>query len=183
MDRFFPQIKLTYDDYARMPEGERYELLEGDLQLTPAPSPRHQLVAQRIELALIHHVEGNGLGQVLDAPIDVVLSHTNVVQPDILFIRSDRLGIIGEKYIQGPPDLIVEVLSPSTRERDLVTKRRLYARFGVRELWLVDPDARTIEVCVHTGSDLTTHRMFQNDMRLTSPLLPGLEIELTRVFS
>lgn len=98
------------------------------------------------------------------------------------FIRSDRLGIIGEKYIEGPPDLIVEVLSPSTRERDRVTKRRLYARFGVRELWLVDPDARTIEVCVHTGAGLATHRVFQHDTRLTSPLLPGLAIELTRVF-
>lgn len=181
-DPVFSRTKLTYRDYARMREGERYELLDGDLQLTPTPTPRHQLIAGSIGYALIGHVQSHGLGLVLKAPVDVLLSDTTVLQPDILFISRERLGIIKAKCIEGAPDLVVEVLSPATRERDTVTKRSLYGRFGVRELWLADPDNETIELCVHTGSDLTTRHVFRRGMTLTSEVLEGFELDVAHVF-
>lgn len=180
--RVFTHVKLTYDDYARMPEGQRYELLEGDLQLTPAPTPWHQIISGNIEQGLMRFVEAEGLGFVLHAPLDVVLSDTTVVQPDIVFIATDRLGIIKEKNIQGAPDLVVEIISPTTRERDTITKRRLYSRFGVRELWLVDPDAGRVEVCGHTGTELVTRQVYERGTKVTSTVLPGLELEVNHVF-
>ena len=175
-------IALTYDDYRRMPEGERYELIEGDLRRTPAPKTIHQRISRRIETALTDFVEKNRLGEVFHAPIDVVLSDTSVVQPDILFISAERAGIVEEDFIRGAPDLVIEILSPSTADRDRVSKRRLYARFGVKEYWIVDPDGRTAEVCMHTGRELATHQVYTADMRLESPVLKGVSLDLRRVF-
>src|SRR6266496_19293 len=94
-----PSLRYTYDDYLLLPEDRRYEILDGDLFMTPAPTPYHQLVSKRIEFPLDEHVRRNQLGEVLDAPCDVVLSSTDIVQPDILFIAAERLSIIGEKFI------------------------------------------------------------------------------------
>ncbi|WP_144440508.1 Uma2 family endonuclease [Limnochorda pilosa] len=176
-------VALTYDDYRRMPEGERYELLEGDLQLTPAPSPLHQRVSRRIQAALNDHVEKHGLGEVFNAPIDVVLSHTTVVQPDVLFIARERAGIVGAESISAAPDLVIEILSPSSTMRDQVTKRRLYGRYGVREYWIVDPEARSIEVCVHSGRELVTHGVWQAGMEMESPLLEGFRLAVAPIFA
>lgn len=176
-------VALTYDDYRRMPEGERYELLEGDLQMTPAPNPRHQRISRRIGVALNEHVEKHALGEVFHSPIDVVLSQTTVVQPDILFISRARSEIVGREAITAAPDLVVEILSPSSTERDRVTKRRLYGRFGVREYWIVDPEARSIEVCVHDGRELVTHGVWQEGMEAESPLLQGFRLAVRPIFA
>ena len=125
-------LRFTYEDYVLLPEDRRHEVIDGELYLTPAPTPYHQLVKQRIERLLLEHVEGRALGQILDAPCDVVLSRFDVLQPDIFFVSSSRLAIIGEKFITGAPDLVVEVLSPGTRRRDRISKAKRYARFGVR---------------------------------------------------
>ncbi|NPV78710.1 MAG: Uma2 family endonuclease [Firmicutes bacterium] len=176
-------LRLTYADYCRMPSGERYELVEGDLRkMTPAPSVFHQKVSGRIEKALRHWVENRDLGEVYDAPIDVVLSEHNVVQPDILYVSLERLGIIKEAYIQGAPDLVVEILSPSTAELDRVTKRRIYGRYGVREFWIVDPDGHSIEVAAHNGRELATVQVYPPGTTLESPLLDGFRLEIDEVF-
>ena len=127
-------LRFTYEDYVLLPEDRRYEVIDGELCPTPAPTPYHQIVKGRIERLLQDHVEGAKLGMVLDSPCDVVLSQFDVLQPDIFFISSERLAIIGEKYISDGPELVIEVLSPGTRKRDRVWKAKRYAHFGVREV-------------------------------------------------
>src|SRR5712691_11341392 len=130
-----PATRLTYEDYRLLPEDRRYEVIDGELFMTPAPTPYHQIVALNVATALGEHVLGLKLGTVLIAPCDVVLSETDVVQPDILFIAAERASVIGEKYISAAPDLVIEVFSPSTAGRDQTLKKKLYAPRGVKELW------------------------------------------------
>jgi Uma2 family endonuclease len=175
-------LRFTYDDYARLPDDRRYEVIDGELFLTPAPTPYHQIVKLRIERILLDHVESHGLGQILDAPCDVVLSNFDVLQPDIFFISSGRLATIGEKYISDAPDLVIEVLSPGTRRRDRTLKSKRYAVFGVREMWIADPDRKTMEVFVNSGDGFRRDAVYGGEDVLRSPLLPGLEVPLARVF-
>lgn len=177
-----PELKFTYEDYLHMPEDRRYELIDGDLLMTPAPSPYHQIVCARIQEAIRHFVDERRLGVVLFAPCDVYFSRHDVVQPDILYIAADRIAMIKQNYIQGPPDLVVEILSPSDPTRDLEIKRKLYARYGVREYWIVDPDAKTIEVLYREGSDWKSAQTFASGDRLASPLLQDFRLDLSGVF-
>ncbi len=180
---YLPQnLRLTYEDYCRMPSGHRYELVEGDIRMTPSPSVFHQKVSGRLEKALRDWVESRNLGEVYDSPIDVVLSEHNVVQPDILYISSQRLGIIKEAYIRAIPDLVIEILSPSTAEWDRGTKRRLYVRYGVSELWLVDPESHSIEVAAYRGSEMIDSHVFQCGSTLNSTILPGLTMDVDSLF-
>lgn len=178
-------LRLTYHDYCQIPLGERdrYEIVEGELrQITPAPTVLHQKISGRIERALRLWVEDRGLGEVYDAPIDVVLGEHNVVQPDILYVSRERLGIVKEANIRGAPDLVVEILSPSTVEWDQGLKRRVYGRYGVREFWAVDPDGRSIELAAHDGRELATVQVYSLGTTLTSRLLAGFELEVKEVF-
>ena len=137
---------LTYKDYEALPgDGRRYELHEGELSVTPAPSPRHQQVTRNLAIALHEHVKGRGLGEVLFSPIDCILSDISVVQLDIVYVETGRLAIISSRGIEGPPTLVIEILSPSTVQIDRSVKFQLYARHGVPHYWIVDPEARTIE--------------------------------------
>ena len=168
------KIKFTYEDYLQLSEDKRYELLEGELFMVPSPVPSHQNILQNLLLILDAHIRAWGLGQVYLAPLDVVLSPEDVLQPDILFIAKDRLGIIGEKNIQGAPDLVIEILSPATAERDRGLKRRIYARYGVKEYWLVDADRETIEVLEPGKADLESTGVYGKKTGVKSNLLPGL---------
>jgi Uma2 family endonuclease len=176
-------LRFTYEDYARLPDDRRYEVIDGELFLTPAPTPFHQIVKGRIEDILKAHVQKHRLGLVLDAPCDVVLSRYDVLQPDIFFISSERLAMIGEKYISDAPDLVVEVLSPGTRKRDRLLKSKRYARFGVREMWIADPDKKTIEVFVNVKETFRREALYTGEDVLRSPMLLRLQIPLPRVFS
>jgi Uma2 family endonuclease len=179
------ELRLTYHDYCQIPLGERdrYEIVEGELrQMPPAPSVLHQRVSGRIEKALRQWVEDRDLGEVLDSPIDVVLSEHNVVQPDILYVSRERLGIVKKANIWGAPDLVVEILSPSTAEWDQVMKRRVYGRYGVREFWVVDPEGRSIEVAANNGRELATVQVYSPGTTLVSPLLGSFELEIDGVF-
>lgn len=142
-----------------MPAGLRYELVEGDMRMVPSPSTLHQKVSKRLGHLLLERLEDRGMGQVCNAPYDVVLSEHNVVQPDLLFISSERLGIIEKANVKGSPDLVVEILSQSAEEWDRVTKRRAYSRHGVRELWIVDPQAQSIEVASHDMTAITPSQL------------------------
>jgi Uma2 family endonuclease len=137
---------LTYKDYEALPaDGRRYEIHDGELSVTLAPSPRHQQVSGNLFFLLRRHVESRGLGMVLYAPIDCILSETTIVQPDLVYLAVDRLTAISGRGIEGPPTLVIEILSPSTSLIDRGTKRQLYSRYGVPCYWILDPDARTIE--------------------------------------
>lgn len=175
-------LRFTYEDYVLLPEDRRYEIVDGELLLTPAPTPYHQTVAKRLGFLLDAHVQGMHLGEVFIAPCDVVLSRFDVLQPDIFFVSAERMSIIGEKYISEAPDLVVEVLSPSTADRDRVAKARQYAKFGVREMWIADPKAHTIEVLVNSSEGFRRETVYAGADVLRSPIIPALEIPLGRVF-
>jgi Uma2 family endonuclease len=148
-----PQVVLTYKDYEALPaDGRRYEIHEGDLSVTPAPSPWHQMVSANLFRALDAHVRARSLGVVLYAPLDVILSEVSIVQPDIVYLEAGRLGAISQRGVEGPPTLVVEILSPATLQLDRGAKQRLYARYAVPFFWLVDADARAVEALV-LGSD------------------------------
>lgn len=133
---------------------------------------------------LSNHIETNGLGQVVYAPCDVILSGENVVQPDVLFVARQRLSIINQAGgVHGAPDLVVEILSPATASRDQVFKRKLYGKYGVREYWVADPASSTIEVLALGASGLDTTRVFPTGAVVVSPLLPDLVLPVDEVFA
>jgi Uma2 family endonuclease len=175
-------VRYTYQDYLQLPEDKRYEILDGELNMVPAPNMRHQRLLLEIFDVLFHHVRERKLGEVFIAPCDVVLSDGTVVQPDILFVSKERLGIIGEANITGAPDLVVEILSPSTGQRDLGIKRNLYARYGVREYWIVDPESKTVEVLAWAETGYRTEAFVPETSILKSSLFPDLNLSLTEIF-
>jgi Uma2 family endonuclease len=177
------RVRFTYNDYLLLPEDKRYEILDGDLCVVAAPNTRHQRVSRKLEVALIQHTEDKGLGEILHAPYDVIFSEENVVQPDILFVCKERAGIIGEMNLQGAPDLVIEILSAGTRSKDLDLKRKIYAGFGVQEYWIVDPELATVEVLVWSELGYITAGVCGRSDRLSSPLLPDLNVPLSEVFA
>lgn len=132
--------KLTYQDYLLLPDdGNRYEVIDGDLFVTPSPVTRHQTIAMRLSHLFMTYLETHPIGTILAAPCDVVLSEFNIVEPDLLFVHHKSSARITEKHIEGPPDLVIEILSPGTAARDRTLKRKRYEHFGVRQYWLIDP--------------------------------------------
>ena len=173
---------LTYDDYLMTPGDERWELLRGELIMVPGPNTAHQRITLNLVRFLSAFVEENALGEVFISPYDVVLSRTNVLQPDIIFVSSDQQSIITDANIQGAPALVVEVISPSTASKDREVKRGIYAETGVGEYWLVDPDARTISVMSLQDKDFREVANYGAGEVLSSPTLEGLVLDLTRIF-
>ena len=176
------KIKFTYEDYCNAPEDKRYELHDGDLVLVPSPKERHQKTSLNLAAELRLFTRRTGIGYIYIAPFDVIFSNTDVVQPDVIFVSSERLEIITPDNIQGAPDLVIEVLSPSTAHRDRTFKRALYARHGVREFWLVDTDAHTIEVLLLGASGYETVGIFGAGQTLTSPTLTDFNLNTDEVF-
>ena len=175
--------KMTYDQLCLLPEDrQRHELFDGELVMTPSPSHRHQAVVLRLAIALESYVKTHALGRVYVAPLDILFEPHTVLQPDVLFIRQDRLGILGEEVVEGAPDLVVEVLSPSTFYNDLRRKMAAYARFGVQEYWIVDPEKQAVELYSLAGDQLRLQRSFSADATLESPLLPGLRLPVRSIF-
>ncbi|MEK7280457.1 MAG: Uma2 family endonuclease, partial [Nitrospirota bacterium] len=156
-------IRFTYEDYAHFPDDRKqYQIVDGEVYMVPAPVPYHQRVSWNIEIIVHNYVSRHDLGEVFHAPCDVILSNENVVQPDIFFISKDRLNIITEKNISGPPDLIIEILSPYTEKLDRTLKRDLYARYGVSEYWLADPATKSIEVLSLSGKEFSSIGIYGN---------------------
>jgi Uma2 family endonuclease len=177
--------KLTYEDYLLFSDdGKRHELIQGDHYMTPAPSTKHQKVSRNLVAALWTFVRQRRLGEVLEAPCDVVLSDEDVVQPDLLFVSAERASVITEANVQGLPDLIVEILSDTTRKKDEVTKRKLYERFGVNEYWIVDPELETVKVFRLSGHQYARTAELSVEARdvLTTPLLPDFNLPLVELF-
>jgi Uma2 family endonuclease len=141
------KIVLTYEDYVALPnDGKRYEILEGELTVTPAPSTKHQTASVNLLVLLSQYIKERDLGKLFHSPIDLILESTSVLQPDLLFVSQARRHIITERAIEGAPDLVVEILSPTTSRTDRVTKAQIYARHSVPVYWIVDPEREAIEI-------------------------------------
>ena len=184
MPTTLPAGTSTYKDYLAISDDERHELLNGELVMVPSPSYAHQAVQTRLSWRLAAFVETHDLGECLNAPLDVFFSEHDVVQPDIVFIARNRRAdmIRTDGRLHGAPDLVVEVLSPTTAATDRGTKHDLYERHGVQEYWLVDPARQTIELLARNGNVLETLRTFGADDTLRSPLLPDFEPRLADIF-
>ena len=181
--------KLTVNElWALFPDEThvRHELIDGVHFVTPTPVTRHQLLVGRLSFEIELYLRAHpGVGQLFGVPLDVVLSAHDVVEPDLILIASDQMEILTPKNVQGAPALVIEVLSPSTRRRDLGIKRELFARGGVREYWIVDGRLNRIDVH-RRGADEALNVAHQleasADAVLTTPILPGFELSLNRLF-
>ena len=169
---------LTYDDYVALPaDGKRYEILDGALFVTAAPSRNHQRVVLTLASSLDAHVRAHNLGEVDIAPFDVILSDPNVVQPDIIFVATDRLPSFSSRGFEGAPTLAVEVLSPSTARVDRNTKLQIYARHGVPWYWIVDPESHAIDVYGLAGTSYRAPERFIADRLVDPPPFSGLRLD------
>ncbi len=173
---------LTYADYLKTSDDERYELLNGELILSPSPKEIHQYISGNLYFKIATFVRERSVGKVYFSPFDVVLSDTNVVQPDILFISNERTEIITPDNVRGAPDMVVEILSPATAERDRTIKLDLYAQHGVKEYWIVDPDARKITVLLRGEGVFGVVGIYGEGQALRSPTLAGFSVALEEIF-
>jgi Uma2 family endonuclease len=168
---------FTYDDYLALPDdGKRYEVIEGELLVTPASLTQHQEVLTRLMILMGSHVSKHCLGKLFSAPTDVVLSMTDTVQPDILFISKGRLRIIAVKNVVAIPDLIVEIVSPSSAERDREDKRKLYEKYELPEYWIVDPETQTVDLFLYFDNHLNLIETLRGGQFLRSRQIDELSI-------
>jgi Uma2 family endonuclease len=175
---------LTYDDLERAREtsADRFELIEGELFVTPAPALRHQDILGNLYVPMRQAVQDPGLGRVYLAPVDVRLAEHTIVQPDLVVVLGDRSRILGQLRIDGAPSLIVEIASPSTSTRDLGIKRDLYARHGVPEYWFTDTDARTMTIFSNPRDGRYHGETVATDVAV-SVTIPGVSVDLAALFA
>ena len=182
----FPDVKLTYDDYVLFPEdGKRHELIDGEHFVTPTPNRKHQAISANLLGLIWAYLQQHPVGRVFTAPFDVILSDIDVVEPDLLYVSHQRMTEIETApWVRGAPTLVVEIGSPTTRRRDVLVKRHLYERFGVEEYWIVDPEIDAIEVYrrVSDRFERTAELSLERDEILITPLLPGLNLRLSKIF-
>jgi Uma2 family endonuclease len=179
------RAKPTYADLRDMPEdGWRYELLEGDIVASPAPSWRHQRIVHKLD-ALLDRAESTGAGVAVTAPTDVVFDpDLNALQPDLLFIAREKLGhLVTETHVAGAPDLVVEVLSPGTAHRERGAKLRVYARYGVRLYWIVDPAEEAVHAHTLGPDGYGQPAILRGEDLLGCPLFPGVTLSVATLFT
>ena len=178
--------RLTYDEFQTLPRdgSKRYELIEGEVFMTPSPNTAHQRAVRKLLRALDEFVEQRGLGEVFIAPYDIVFSKWTALEPDLLFIRKDRASIVTDANVQGAPDLVIEILSPSNKAYDRKMKHRVYEEAGVAEVWYVDPEKGSVEIL-----NLGTDRRYEVTAKLSghaaivSKALPGLSLTPDQIFA
>jgi len=184
MPQLAPHLKWTYSELLLFPDdGKRHELIDGEHIMSPSPFTKHQRISCNLSTAFKIFLRQYKLGEIFTAPLDVVLSDFDVVEPDLLFIASKHASIITEKHIMGVPDLVVEILSEGSRKTDEITKRRLYEQFGVKEYWVIDPALESVKVYRMQEAGLILELSVENGGTLTTPLLPGLVIPLSDIFA
>lgn len=174
--------QMTYELYAAMPDdGRRYEIIEGTMEMmSPGPSTTHQAVSGELEFIMKQSCKSDYV--IYDAPLDVILSQTTVLQPDILMIHRSRLHIVTNRGIEGPPDLVVEIVSPGSRKRDKVDKMNTYAKHSIPEYWIVDIEARTLEQYHLLGDRYEMYNLYEGDEIVTSDKLPCVSFVLSDIF-
>jgi Uma2 family endonuclease len=174
---------MTVEEYRAMPEGPPYyQLIEGELIMSPSPNRFHQVVTANVFTILRNHVDRHSLGIVYFAPMDVYLSDITVVQPDVLYVSNANKHVLADDGIRGAPDLVVEVISPSNGPLEMRRKRPLYARHGVKEEWLIDPNLEQIHRYDFAANTSKPVRIVDRDESFETPLLPGLIINAADVF-
>jgi len=174
------KTKATIQDYRELPEGSPYQLIEGELVMSPAPKPMHQIVSGNLFKILSKFTEGKGI--LLYAPVDVYLDEENAFQPDLIFISNERKDILKEDGVYGAPDLVVEILSPSTAYYDLRKKKEVYERSGVKEYWIVDPEMKTVEVYVKDKGKFKLAEEVKERGKFRSKIIENLEVDLEDIF-
>ena len=177
-----PAVKLTYEDYRKTPEDERYELIDGELIVAAAPNIAHQTAQANLGGPMQVYVRAEDIGRVFFSPCDVVLSEHNTFQPDLVFVSNENADIITDANIQGAPDLVVEIISPSSTGRDWVVKRDLYARHGVKEYWLIDPINRTLWVMLLKDGYLELAGEYKEGDTVTASTIRGFMVNLSDIF-
>jgi Uma2 family endonuclease len=175
-------VRFNYIYNLHFPKDHRCEILNRKHYAIPTPSIKHQAVALKIAAALLRYAEARKLGRVVQAPCDVMLSKETVIQPDILFIKRERRGLIGERNLRGAPDLVVEVLSRRIPKKDLNSMRKICAHFEIPEYWVFDPNANTAETLVWSELGYISAGNYGKSDKLSSPLLPNLNLSLSRIF-
>ncbi|MDZ7288988.1 MAG: Uma2 family endonuclease [candidate division KSB1 bacterium] len=174
---------FTYEDYLQLPDdGKRYEIIDGELYMSPAPTLGHQRTIRRFLFVIEGFLQENPCGEVFQAPTDIILSDIDVLQPDIVFITKEKFDILTRENVQGAPDLVIEVLSPGTEKRDRTIKLKTYSKFGVREYWMANEEQETVEVWRRKDTKLAFHALLDKTQTLMTPLFPGLEIPLSKIF-
>ena len=175
------QTKLTYEDYALLPEdGKIHEIIDGEHFMTPAPATYHQTLSRRIQFQLYQQIEEKDLGLVFDAPTDVQLSETDIVQPDLFIIHASRKSIVSPQKIIGAPDLIIEILSKSTGNKDRLLKRDLYQQAAVPEYWLVDPESQQVTLFRLQGGQFEVAGTFHDEVNYIA--IKGVRVDLNKVW-
>lgn len=178
------KTKLTYEDYEAFPDdGSRYEIIDGEMFMSPPPITAHQWASAELTWLLGSHIRQRGLGRLFYAPFAVMLSPHDIFEPDIVFISEGRMPLIDEKGMRGAPDLCIEIASPSTRAYDRTVKFERYARFGVNEYWIVDVDAQTVEVFSLENHSYTLLAIARGDEVIVSRVLPDLELHASALFT
>lgn len=172
----------TYADYRQLPEGAPYQLIGGELVLTPAPTSYHQIISMQLVSKMVAYVTEKNLGIVLYAPVDVYLEETETYQPDIIFFSRERLPIIKPEKIEGAPDLVVEILSPTTAYYDLRKKYRIYEKHGVREYWLVDPEEKSIQVFTLAEGKFKLDQEVEEEGSVCSRVIDGFSVAAAEIF-
>jgi len=174
---------LTVENYKLLPEtGPRYQLIQGDLYMAPAPNRFHQEISRNLQFELHSYLKRNPIGKLFDAPFDVYLDEINIYQPDIIIVLNERLGILTEQGAEGAPELVVEILSPKTRRLDLENKKQEYARAGVKELWIIDPEPRSLMIHQLTSDGAEKIREIDEGNTLSTDLLPGFNLPVETIF-
>ena len=179
-------MKLTYDEFVHFPDdGKRHELIDGEHYVTASPNTKHQQVSMELAFLIRAWLEDRPSGRIFTAPYDMVLTRFDVVEPDLIYLSNERAAeIMTAAHLRGAPELVVEIGSPSTRQRDETIKRHLYERTGVSEYWFVDPELDVVRVYVRAGEKFTRPQELSHEAgdTLTTPLLPGLALPLSRIF-
>ena len=178
-------VKWTYEDLLYMPpDGKRHEIIDGAHLVTPSPSAKHQRIVGNLYLLLGNYLRKHPIGTLWLAPFDVILSDINVVEPDLLYVKKTARETIQEAGVFGPPALAIEVLSPSSRKTDEITKRKLYESYGVEEYWIVDPELETVKIHRQAENKFAPPIVFdETNPTFTSPLFPDLAIAIPEVFA
>ncbi len=175
------KIMFTYDDLQYWENDHlRHEIIEGEHYMSPSPIPYHQIVSGNLFYEILDYVKKKQLGKIFSAPIDVVFHDSDVCVPDLVFVSNKNRHIIGDKNIQGAPDLIIEILSPGTEKLDKGLKYKRYAYYGVKEYWIVDPKAQLIEV--HDLEEQALLQVFPKNQILNTPTFPDIDLNLSKIF-
>jgi Uma2 family endonuclease len=174
---------LTVHDYRELPDGPPYfQLIEGEIYMSPSPNWFHQQIITNLARIFLRHLGKKEIGNFFFAPLDTYLTDLNVYNPDVLFVSKERRSLLGEHGVDGAPDFVVEVLSPRTARFDRGAKRDIYGRTGVRELWIVDPELKTVQVFRFAESADAPVATYGPKQKFTSPIFPGLSVSVAEIF-